>query len=209
MSAADHLERQSFIENPLAFWLDPRRWDDINPNKEMFWDKDRPPLEEEPAVLDIITKFKEYELEHHSLDPKTGELVVRAIQNKVKVKGGKFNEYDVFGNVENYNNFCDIPYNGDGKLPLWQCDMIRVKDPEAVFEVDWDLLGMPYDMDSWTYITFGPVTFYNIKDDYKKRVRYLRRAKFPNNMFEIEAQRPWGRQYFLRAIHYRAICNDI
>lgn len=39
----DERDQELFMENVLAFWLDPRRWEDVDPNAEMFWEKERAP----------------------------------------------------------------------------------------------------------------------------------------------------------------------
>lgn len=37
----DKQDEALFLENQLAFWLDPRRWDEVEPNTEVFWMQER------------------------------------------------------------------------------------------------------------------------------------------------------------------------
>jgi hypothetical protein len=37
----DKIDLELFGQCPSAFWNDPRRWDEVNPNKDYFWMVDR------------------------------------------------------------------------------------------------------------------------------------------------------------------------
>lgn len=176
----DRLETESFLDNPLAIWLDPRRWDDVNPNKEMFWDRDRGPLLEEPRVRPTpnAAYIVEKQLEHHSLTD-SGELSVKFYNNKYYVEH-------------------------DNKYPKWVIDMLEHPNHEAVFAVDYDLLGLPHCDDAWSHITYADVQFYSPRNprEYQDRVRYLRRAKFPTWEFRQDEARPFGKIVKIKARHY-------
>lgn len=192
----DRMETESFIENPLAFWLDPRRWDDVNPNKEMFWDRDRPPLLEERTEYRTKTKcdgakfnnienfssfveVREQELEHHSLTS-SGELSINIVKNKCYVQ------------------------QHERRYPQWVYAMLEHPDFDTVFAVDYDLLGLPHCDDTWSHITYADVQFYSPRNprEYQDRVRYLRRAKFPTWEFRQDEARPFGKIVKIKARHY-------
>ncbi len=163
----DRLDRESFLHSQLAVWLDPRRWDDLEPGQN-FWEKDR-----EPLTLEVLER-----------------------KTKIKSNRAKFNNYENFNGhpeteLEQSRRWLNIKNFPD----LWVVTMLEKsrRDPDMVFAVPWEFLNMPYDMDSWSHITYDNVLFYSPVTDYVGKLKYLRRAMHQTWEFALDEARQWGK----------------